>query len=213
MLQGHTFPYTLTKKDKMTLAQVKEFNTIYDVPMSNTPTTRVVADKLRFDLIAEELQELRQAVKDFDIVEVADALGDIQYVAHGAVLVFGLEGVIENIDPVFPEDNALITNESAQSDILHGLKVAILRNNVEDTAGILRGLLICVERAAKFFDIDLEYVVNAIHKSNLTKLGENGEVIRRPGDNKVLKGPNYSPPTGDIHAYLYDGVRDAELSE
>lgn len=46
--------------------------------------------KLRVALIAEELRELEQAVKDKDIVEVADALCDIQYVLSGAILEFGL---------------------------------------------------------------------------------------------------------------------------
>lgn len=46
--------------------------------------------KLRVALIAEELRELEHAIKDKDIVEVADALCDIQYVLSGAILEFGL---------------------------------------------------------------------------------------------------------------------------
>src|SRR5687768_1028377 len=45
---------------------------------------------LRIALIAEELKELEAAIRDRDIVEVADALCDIQYVLSGAVLEFGL---------------------------------------------------------------------------------------------------------------------------
>src|ERR1043165_9913218 len=45
---------------------------------------------LRVALIAEELKELEQAIKDKDITEVADALCDIQYVLSGAILEFGL---------------------------------------------------------------------------------------------------------------------------
>lgn len=45
---------------------------------------------LRVSLIAEELKELEQAIADQDLVEVADALCDIQYVLSGAVLEFGL---------------------------------------------------------------------------------------------------------------------------
>lgn len=45
---------------------------------------------LRVSLIAEELKELEEAIKANDIVEVADALCDIQYVLSGAVLEFGL---------------------------------------------------------------------------------------------------------------------------
>jgi predicted HAD superfamily Cof-like phosphohydrolase len=41
--------------------------------------------------------------------------------------------------------------------------------------------------------IDLPAVVKEIHRSNMTKLGEDGEPIFRE-DGKVLKGPNYEPP-------------------
>lgn len=46
--------------------------------------------ELRVSLIAEELKELEEAIKDNDLVEIADALCDIQYVLSGAVLEFGL---------------------------------------------------------------------------------------------------------------------------
>jgi predicted HAD superfamily Cof-like phosphohydrolase len=46
--------------------------------------------KLRVALIAEELKELEVAILEKDIVEVADALCDIQYVLAGAILEFGL---------------------------------------------------------------------------------------------------------------------------
>ncbi|GHN02779.1 hypothetical protein WSM22_42680 [Cytophagales bacterium WSM2-2] len=46
--------------------------------------------KLRVALIAEELKELEVAIADKNIVEVADALCDIQYVLSGAILEFGL---------------------------------------------------------------------------------------------------------------------------
>ena len=45
---------------------------------------------MRVSLLAEELRELQEAIQANDIVEVADALCDIQYVLAGAVLEFGL---------------------------------------------------------------------------------------------------------------------------
>ena len=45
---------------------------------------------LRVSLLTEELRELQEAIQANDIVEVADALCDIQYVLAGAVLEFGL---------------------------------------------------------------------------------------------------------------------------
>src|SRR5690606_10129149 len=46
--------------------------------------------KLRVSLLAEELKELEEAILQRDLVEVADALCDIQYVLSGAILEFGL---------------------------------------------------------------------------------------------------------------------------
>jgi predicted HAD superfamily Cof-like phosphohydrolase len=46
--------------------------------------------KLRVALLAEELKELEVAILEKDIVEVADALCDLQYVLAGAILEFGL---------------------------------------------------------------------------------------------------------------------------
>ena len=53
--------------------------------------------KLRVSLIAEELKELEEAIKDKDITEIADALCDIQYVLSGAILEFGLGGKFKSL--------------------------------------------------------------------------------------------------------------------
>ena len=45
---------------------------------------------LRVSLLAEELDELKEAIAANDLVEIADALCDLQYVLSGAVLEFGL---------------------------------------------------------------------------------------------------------------------------
>ena len=46
---------------------------------------------LRYDLISEELSELKEAIKNSDIKEVADALTDILYVTYGAGHAFGID--------------------------------------------------------------------------------------------------------------------------
>ena len=53
---------------------------------------------LRYDLIREELDELKKALEDKDILEVADALTDILYVTYGAGHAFGI-----NLDKCFEE--------------------------------------------------------------------------------------------------------------
>tara|TARA_Y100001935_G_scaffold62145_1_gene52077 strand:- start:546 stop:917 length:372 start_codon:yes stop_codon:yes gene_type:complete len=48
-------------------------------------------NKLRIDLIKEELEELSLAMKNKDLLEVADALTDILYVTYGAGHAFGID--------------------------------------------------------------------------------------------------------------------------
>jgi predicted HAD superfamily Cof-like phosphohydrolase len=48
-------------------------------------------NSLRYDLIKEELEELKVAMKNKDLLEVADALTDILYVAYGAGHAFGID--------------------------------------------------------------------------------------------------------------------------
>ena len=60
------------------------------------PNDKII--KLRYELIEEELSELRVAIKDKDITEVADALTDILYVTYGAGHSFGI-----NLDRCFEE--------------------------------------------------------------------------------------------------------------
>ena len=55
-------------------------------------------NKLRIDLIKEELEELTEAINNNDLLEVADALTDILYVAYGAGHAFGI-----NLDKCFDE--------------------------------------------------------------------------------------------------------------
>ena len=55
-------------------------------------------NKLRLDLIKEELEELTEAMNNKDLLEVADALTDILYVTYGAGHAFGI-----NLDKCFEE--------------------------------------------------------------------------------------------------------------
>ena len=48
-------------------------------------------NSLRYDLIKEELEELKEAMKNKDLLEVADALTDILYVTYGAGHAFGVD--------------------------------------------------------------------------------------------------------------------------
>ena len=78
--------------DKLdSLKQVAEFHKTFQhpiLPQPEIPTPQRC--QLRVSLISEELNELEQAIADQDLIEIADALCDIQYVLSGAVLEFGM---------------------------------------------------------------------------------------------------------------------------
>ena len=76
---------------KTTIEQVKEFHETYGLPVKPAPHIEdEKTNALRINLLQEELDELKQALADQDIVETLDALIDLQYVLDGAFLSFGL---------------------------------------------------------------------------------------------------------------------------
>ena len=78
-------------EDLKALTQVAEFHQTFKHPIVAEPAIPAKERcQLRVDLIAEELKELQEAVDDNNMVEIADALCDLQYVLAGAVLEFGL---------------------------------------------------------------------------------------------------------------------------
>ncbi len=73
------------------LGDVAEFHRTFHLPILSTPAIPPPERcRLRVNLLEEELQELKEAIVAGDLVEVADALADLQYVLSGAVLEFGL---------------------------------------------------------------------------------------------------------------------------
>ncbi len=79
--------------------KVKEFMEIFGQEVkfnAEFPNDDIV--KLRLDLIKEELEELKEAIKQKNLLEVADALSDILYVTYGAGHAFGI-----NLDQCFNE--------------------------------------------------------------------------------------------------------------
>jgi len=73
------------------IKMVEEFHKTFGAPILETPQ---IPSKdrceLRLSLLQEELNELQDAIKNNDIVEISDALADLQYVLSGAILEFGL---------------------------------------------------------------------------------------------------------------------------
>tara|TARA_B110000967_G_C18458126_1_gene351279 strand:+ start:15 stop:386 length:372 start_codon:yes stop_codon:yes gene_type:complete len=72
--------------------KVKTFMQTFGQEVKNKPSFSTdKINKLRFDLIKEELDELKVALENKDFLEVADALTDILYVTYGAGHAFGID--------------------------------------------------------------------------------------------------------------------------
>jgi predicted HAD superfamily Cof-like phosphohydrolase len=73
------------------LNDVAKFHQTFHLPIPPEPVIPAM-DRcdLRVNLLQEELDELKEAIEDRDLIGIADALADLQYVLSGAILEFGL---------------------------------------------------------------------------------------------------------------------------
>ena len=72
---------------------VLEFHRTFGSKINDKPTLDIAEDlhKLRIDLIEEEFKEYKDAIAEKDLIEVADALGDLAYVIYGAAVTYGID--------------------------------------------------------------------------------------------------------------------------
>jgi len=84
------------------LTAVKEFHVSFGLGVSEKLRASLGVEKnlLRFNLMKEENEEYLEAVHNGDIVEIADALGDMLYILCGTINAHGLH---EKMAPVFEE--------------------------------------------------------------------------------------------------------------
>jgi len=81
------------------LSAVEKFHKAYGLLVNDTPTVDIDKEliKLRFDLMKEENEEYFDAARKNDIVEVADALGDMLYILCGTIITHGFQNKIEEV--------------------------------------------------------------------------------------------------------------------
>ncbi|MBP1223886.1 nucleoside triphosphate pyrophosphohydrolase family protein [Flavobacterium sp. 1355] len=84
---------------KKQIDAVKEFHTAFNIGHSETPLADVGETKkyLRYNLMKEENEEYLDAVQKNDLVEIADALGDMMYILCGTIIEHGLQDKMEAI--------------------------------------------------------------------------------------------------------------------
>ena len=84
---------------KRKLEAVKEFHLAFGLGILDTPKASLDENKLklRYELMAEENDEYLEAAMNDDLVEVADALGDMLYILCGTILEHGMQHKIEEV--------------------------------------------------------------------------------------------------------------------
>ena len=84
---------------KYKIKAVQEFHEAFGLGVQQSPVANLSVQKLklRFDLMDEENQEYLEAAENNDLVEVADALGDMLYILCGTILEHGMQHKIEEV--------------------------------------------------------------------------------------------------------------------
>ena len=84
---------------KKELDSVKLFHKKFNIDYLNEPTANIPEEikELRFKLMEEENLEYLKATRENDLVEIADALGDMLYILCGTIISHGLQNKIEEI--------------------------------------------------------------------------------------------------------------------
>lgn len=103
---------------------------------------------------------------------------------------FGLTVNDEPTEPNFEDRDfrrVLLQEEAEEA------RRAFLEGNIEAIAKELADVLYVTYGAALTYGIDIDQVFDEVHKSNMSKVDDEGNPIYRE-DGKVMKGPNYQPP-------------------
>jgi predicted HAD superfamily Cof-like phosphohydrolase len=91
---------------KSTIELVKQFNKSFGVKANKQPEVLQEEDwTLKAKLMTEELSEYIEACKNNNLVEISDAIVDMQYILSGIIIAHGLENVFENLFQEVHESN------------------------------------------------------------------------------------------------------------
>ena len=101
-------------KDK--IEAVKAFHTAFKIGHRETPKADLGKAKntLRFDLMKEENEEYMEAAQNNDLVEVADALGDMLYILCGTIIEHGMQDKIEEVFNEIQQSNMSKLGENGE---------------------------------------------------------------------------------------------------
>lgn len=99
-----------------TIRYVEEFHDAFGLPVRREPTTKIPEKEiiLRFNLMKEENEEYLEAAQRSDLVEVADALGDMLYILCGTINAHGLQHKIAEVFEEIQRSNMSKLDENGQ---------------------------------------------------------------------------------------------------
>jgi predicted HAD superfamily Cof-like phosphohydrolase len=98
--------------------------------------------------------------------------------------------------PTMPDFNLAALRLDLIEEEVQELRDGLGRSSLLEVADALTDILYVVYGAGHAFGIDLDDCFHEVHRSNMTKLGEDGRPLYRE-DGKVMKGPNYEEPDLD----------------
>lgn len=116
-------------------------------------------------------------------------------------------GLFSEIDCKFVGNEDLELKLRLVTEEYEELVEAFNENDTVEVVDALADLIYVINGFAIYLGIDLDEVVSVVHRSNMTKLDENGDPIYRD-DGKILKGNNYEPPK--IKELLEEIVEDRD---
>jgi len=92
---------------KKPVEAVTAFHRAFGLNISTNPTIDLPVEikKLRYNLMKEENEEYLEAIKNDDLIEVADALGDMLYILCGTILTHGMQNIIEDVFAEIQDSN------------------------------------------------------------------------------------------------------------
>lgn len=111
---------------KKQIDHVAKFHEVFKIGNETEPVANVGEGTymLRYNLMKEENDEYLEAAQNGDLVEIADALGDMMYILSGTILKHGLQHIIEDVfeeiqrsnmskldaqgNPIFREDGKIL---------------------------------------------------------------------------------------------------------
>ena len=84
---------------KKQMNAVKDFHDTFGLSYNDSPTVDLEKKiiELRYNLMKEENEEYIEAARKNDIIEVADALGDMLYILCGTIIEHGMSDIIEDV--------------------------------------------------------------------------------------------------------------------